>query len=313
MALLAEYVITPDVFDSMSYPLEELGDVCLQNLKEVMLHEALVRNLRDGRWLEVFKDVGRSWHKRGKELLKKLVTQNRLRGFTPVLDGDPQNDTGWCEEGIASHEKDCISGIISTSPICEKFPGNNIVAPIDKLQNAAWWQARSPSIRLKRATIDYQNNLNLILECSNSIMFIDPHLDPSKNNYREFIDIISLMTTRSSKPLIELHRVCYFGSGHSRDIISNDEWQEIFRGSLNETLSNEGMEADVFIWDDFHDRYLITDIIGIQLANGFDISGNSNSMTTWTRLGRNDSDDIQREFDPSSGRHKLRHSFKLPS
>lgn len=312
MALLSEYIITPDVFDITSYSLEEVGDLYLRNIKEVILHEALVRNLRDGRWFEVFKNDGRSWHKRGKELLKKLVTQNRLREFLPVLEEDPRNDIGWCQEGIASHERDSISGIIATSPICEKFSGNNIVAPIDRLQNATWWQERSPSIRLKRNTTEYQVNLNLILECSNSIMFIDPHLDPKQHGYREFINLLNLMTMRSSKPLIELHRVCYFGSGPSRNIISNIEWEEIFRGSLNETLSNAGIEADVFIWDDFHDRFLITDIIGINLANGFDISGNPNSITTWTRLGRNDRDDIQREFDPSSGRHTLRHRFTLP-
>jgi hypothetical protein len=40
MALLAEYALTPDVFDSTSYSNEEVGRIRLQHLKEVLLSEA---------------------------------------------------------------------------------------------------------------------------------------------------------------------------------------------------------------------------------------------------------------------------------
>ena len=50
MALLAEYALTPDIFDSASYSNDEIGDVRLQQMKEVLLSEGLVRDLRDGRW-----------------------------------------------------------------------------------------------------------------------------------------------------------------------------------------------------------------------------------------------------------------------
>ena len=79
MALLAEYALTPDVFDSTSYSSDEVGRIQLQHLKEVLLSEGLVRDLRDGKWLALFADDGRPWHMRGKELLKKLVQQKRLR------------------------------------------------------------------------------------------------------------------------------------------------------------------------------------------------------------------------------------------
>ena len=42
MALLAEYALTPDVFDTTSYTSEEVCGLHLQNLKEVLLHEGLV-------------------------------------------------------------------------------------------------------------------------------------------------------------------------------------------------------------------------------------------------------------------------------
>lgn len=43
------------------------------------------------------------------------------------------------------------------------------------------------------------------------------------------------------------------------------------------------------------------------------ISSKSLSATTkWARLGRTDRDDAQREFDPASNRHTLRHRFTAP-
>jgi hypothetical protein len=77
-------------------------------------------------------------------------------------------------------------------------------------------------------------------------------------------------------------------------------------------MRSASISAEVFIWDDFHDRYLISDLIGVSLPYGFDTTTDESSFTTWTRLGRHDRDDIQREFDPASGRHALRHRFRVP-
>ena len=48
MALLADYAITPDVFDVMSYPTEEVCEARLELIREPMLTEGLVRDLRGG-------------------------------------------------------------------------------------------------------------------------------------------------------------------------------------------------------------------------------------------------------------------------
>jgi hypothetical protein len=53
-------------------------------------------------------------------------------------------------------------------------------------------------------------------------------------------------------------------------VIDNKQWEKIFRNNFEKLFYNAGLQAEVFIWDDFHDRYLITDIIGINLPYGFD-------------------------------------------
>lgn len=310
MSLLTEYSLTPDVFDQSCYLSGEVADIHLQHLKEVLLQEGLVRDLRNGDWLSCFSNNSRSWHTRGKELLKKLVTQKRLNHCAPALGTEPRRDEEWCREAVASNAISPLNGIVTTSAIAEHFRGEPLVAPINRLTSAQWWLGRSPSVRLARNITAYLDNLKLILQCANSIMFIDPHLDPTKRGYRDFIRIILSVTGRSPAPILEIHRACYTGSGPSRQIIDNNEWERRFRQSFAAALRIPRLSVNVFIWDDLHDRYLISNLLGIQMGNGFDVS-TSPVPTTWSRLGRAERDDIQREFDPVSQRHTLRHHFRV--
>lgn len=312
MSLLQEYAITPDVFDTTSYSSDEIGRHHLQYLKEAFLADGLVRNLHNGDWLEVFRDPSRPWHMRAKELLKKLVTQKRLRIVPPARPTNPSNDTEWCQEALDSHRHNSLAGIISTRAVADNFTDENLVASVDALAIAPWWSNRSPSIRLDRTSVDYQKHLKLILRCSNSVLFIDPHIDPAESRYDSIKELLRLMAGRVPAPLLEIHRVCYVGSGKSRQIPSNPDWEKRFGNSLSPTLISGNLSVEVFIWDDIHDRYLITDLIGINLPNGFDTTPKIGTRrTTWSRLGRAERDDVQREFDPAAPIHVLRHRFTI--
>ena len=99
--------------------------------------------------------------------------------------------------------------------------------------------------------------------------------------------------------------------GPSRDFRPVEEWEDVFRRNLGPRLSAAGLSVEVFIWNDFHDRYLISNLAGLSLPSGFDTTS-AKDKTTWSRLGRSDRDDIQREFDPASNRHGLKHRFTIP-
>jgi hypothetical protein len=83
------------------------------------------------------------------------------------------------------------------------------------------------------------------------------------------------------------------------------------RKGLANVAQRTGLSFDVFLWDDFHDRYLISDLVGISVPHGFETTSAPNAVTTWTRLGRDDRDDILREFEPAFYRHILRHRFRI--
>ena len=92
MALLADYAITPDVFDVMSYPNEEVCEARLELIREPLLTESLVRDIRDGEWRRFIENPARAWHRRGKELIRKLATQGRLVQFSSALPHPPVDD-----------------------------------------------------------------------------------------------------------------------------------------------------------------------------------------------------------------------------
>ena len=313
MPLLAEYAITPDVFDVSSYKSEEVCGLCLEMIREPMLTEGLVRDLRDGEWRRLFANDARTWHRRGKELIKKLAKQGRLIQFPTVLPDPPRDDHRWCAEALATHTIRALTGgVIVTDPVKNIWPNESLVARIGRLGNAQWWVARSSSVHLKRTFTDYKKHLDPVLRCSNSLLFIDPYLDPAKPRYSKIGALFALAGERTPAPKIEIHRVCYEGSGPARQIKDGSYFESRFRGELAGPLRATGLQAEIFIWDDFHDRYLISNLIGISLPNGFDTTPDPNAVTRWTRLGRNDRDDVQREFDIAAGRHKLRCQFTIP-
>lgn len=309
MALLAEYALTPDVFDETSYGSAELCGVHLQGLKEILLQEALVRDLCDGAWARLFIGDHRPWHRKGKELLKKLVSQRRLLVAAPATPTVPATDAEWCAEAVASHGVRALTGVIVSDGLGVAHRDNALVAPIGNLAEAVWWAGRSPTIRLERRLADYRAALDLVVRHANSLMVIDPYIDPSNGSFRDIVTVLEGAAGRTPKPLIEIHRVAWLEGRDKRS--HNAEVEAFMRAGLEPAAVRSGLSFEVFLWDDFHDRYLISDLVGILVPHGFDTTTAPGAITTWSRLGRPQRDDVQREFDRASPRHVLRHRFTV--
>lgn len=326
MALLADYAITPDVFDVTSYSTPDECAARIETIREAMLTEGVVRDLRDGAWSRLFlTEHGRrqepstasldtmdsapvrKWHRRGVEIVSKLQQQKRLVSWRAAGRQPPADDGGWCAEALATHEGQPLSGgVIVTKSVKARYTAEAVVARIDRLSSASWWAERSPSTMLSRTLDAYKRHLDPVLRWSNSLMFIDPYLDLGRRGYRDFPTLLQGCRGRASKPLIEIHRRLLDGED-TRSI------EDRFREALADPLREAGLGARVFIWgrtgQPFHDRYLISDLVGISLPYGFDVG---KGETTWTRLGRRDRDAIQREFDQANRRRVLEHRFEIP-
>jgi len=310
--MLDEYVLVPDIFDQAAYSNPAFIEMCLPNLKEPLLQEALVRDLCDGGWSQFCMQNSGNLHRLCKEIIKKLVLNNRLRRFPRKGATDPACAADWCQEGMNSISTgEPLTGVIAGHITKQAYPVND-VASIEKLTGSAWWHKRSPSVTVDRKTVDYLRVLNRVLMQANSLMFIDPNLDPSANNYRDFEQLIAPLARRGVKPRVEIHRSLCKGDGKARTFPTEADWKVCF-AELGQKLRGFGITAEVFGWDDFHERYLIADVIGISVPAGFDVTGKQDDWSTWGRLGRDDKDKIQRLFDPAARQGSLKWRFTIGS
>jgi hypothetical protein len=302
--MLDEYVLVPDIFDPAAYSNPAFIEMCLPHLKEPLLQEALVRDLHDGGWSRFCLEHSGNLHRLGKEILRKLQSNNRLRRFPSQPGATPTSAQHWCQESLSAHRIEPLTGIIAAHATKQQFAQSE-VASIEKLTGTTWWQHRSPSVTVDRKTDGYLKVLNRALMQANSLMFIDPNLDPNRHNYREFHRLLTPLALRTVKPHIEIHRSFCRGDGPARTFPTQADWKASFT-SLDNTLQSLNLTMEVFLWDDFHERYLITDIIGVSVPAGFDITGKPDDWSTWGRLGREDKDKIQRLFDPATRPESLK-------
>jgi hypothetical protein len=308
--MLFDLALVPEVFEEGAYSAAGLCGHCLRTLTDVVLEEAVVRDLRNGGWSRHMGLNPGQWHPATNEIIETLAKQKRLCQFPPALASEPDESREWCYEALATHATAPLNGIVCGNGLSAEFPGDALVQPLEKIHDSAWYKGRSTSVRLKRQSADYLKHLRVPLKWCNSAMFIDAHLDPSRPGYAEFYQLLETARTRDVPPLIELHRCSYDGSGPNRRMLSYGDVDRMF-APLSASLKNAGLGATVFVWDTMHDRFLITNLIGIMLPNGFDISTDANEITTWTRVSARDREDIQREYDPASKRHQLRYHFDI--
>jgi hypothetical protein len=308
--MLEEYALVPDVFDPAAYSNPAYADICLANLKKPFLHEALVRDLRDGAWSR-FCAAQAGFHRLAGEILRKLATANRLHLFPAFGADEPGNPADWCRESLDTSNVQPLTGVIAAHATKSEgqFCKDARVASIEKLPGTPWWQ-NPESHTIRRETSAYLKLMTRILEQANSLMVIDPNLDPSKHNYREVYKLLLPLSSRNPRPTIEIHRSFCCGDGPERTFPTEAEWKQYFAGLGNE-LQQAGLSAEVFLWQDFHDRYLITDIIGVAVGAGFDTTAAPNAYTTWARLSRQDREEWQRKFDPATRAIDLKGRFQI--
>lgn len=307
MALLNEYALTPDIFDITSYPHKSVCDVYIKELINIFREDGLARNLRRNQFNRLLKQEEDCFHPRMKNFLTKTL-RGRCRDAEPNLDHEPATDVEWFDEAYASHAKEPLSKILVGPRIFDSIARKEQTARIEKIFDHDFKSSRSNTIRLPRTIQAYKQQLRLILKYSNSIIFIDPHLDPLQKRYQGVEELLRIASTQEVKPMIQIHRVSYTGSGQQRQLHNIDYWTDVF----SKRYTKLPMDIDIFLWSDFHDRYLLSDLIAISMSNGFDTSNDHQAIATWTRMDyATEKDNIYREFDPKSKRRKLNGKFTV--
>jgi hypothetical protein len=315
--MLSEYSLGSCIFDIDCYVGDdkERRQLCyskLKELKEIILEEeALVRDLRDGAWSKYVLSHP-SAHQQTKYIIGELQRKHQLRKVKGAKATTlPSSHNEWCQEAIDSHTSESLNAILTSQKTAADFPNVAEVCSIEKLTIARWLQTHSCSVRLQRNIQEYLKYLGVVLNQAKMIKFIDPYFNPDPvtgKSYKDFHHLITAAKRDIKEPgkTIEIHL--------KQNLLEPDARKQFQTLSLD--LKNANLIAQVFFWDDFHDRYLITNIIGINLNNGFNTD---KTWTTWTKLSKSDRNHINDEFKLDSvgkkslvGNHLLKYKFSLP-
>ena len=306
--MISEFAILPDVFAASPGCNGAAHDACMAQLTELFLNEGVVRDLRHGEWRRTVCENANHLTSAGRQLVKSLLSSNRLRKFEASPLPPPSSSEEWLWEAQRSqklgiHDRTLLATL--ASPEMADQEADPFVVSIQGLHATTWWNSRRNSVRLQRQTDAYIQQLKPLFRYSNSLLFIDPNLNPQKPGYSQFGLLLRSARHSEGKPdLIEIHRSCKDPGGATlqEQYPSRSEWIAKFEG-LGRELGANGLGATVFLWEDFHDRYLISNLMGLSIPYGFDICTDAHRhqlRTTWTTLGRRDADEIRREFDRSN-------------
>ena len=312
MKLLPEFALIHDVFD---VPPEE-AILRLHYLHAAFLADGLVRNLHGGDWARALEKHTRSHspmlRKRIVEIIEALRKGARLVPAPPCSAAEPDSAVEWCREAVASHARAKLDAVIAGRESAAAFPGFPMVA-FDDLPSCEERLKPAASVRVPQNTAEYLRHLGPALQTARRICFFDPYLDPASRPYAEFLQLLLAVRDRHPSPVIELHRKCLYKGPRQpeRVVVREDEWRAIFR-DWDAELARAGLRVRVRIWDDFHDRHFLSNVVGLQLGTGFIASRNPRAIDQWSRLSREDRESLDREFDENnSPDHELRCGFEI--
>jgi hypothetical protein len=264
VSILQEIGIIPAVFDPTNYDSLRHQQAAFCALLPRLMETSFLRIPHAGEWkATVSSTTGSS------EILSKVVEtlfkENRV--FADNIDCKQIKD--WLERYQLSHKRCRLSGVI-LDDLSERLTDNPPTSQISEIGFAKWW-TEQPDIVLRgrdeHAMVDAFGEL---LRRASRFDFIDPHLDPSDRRYLRFCRLVRELNHNPNKPRIVFHT--------SLKVIFRAETAESAFSQISNAMIPAGKTADVYIWDyedlpdKFHDRFLLTDLIGIQLGRGFESS-----------------------------------------
>jgi hypothetical protein len=305
--MLQEFAFSPDVFFPDAFGVraangeliaaENHGHLALAALWKGIERFGVIRNLGAGLWAKTLDIRQEELHVRSREVLKKLRSDGRIVSAGVYSFITPTYEMDWLDEALASHKADPeISHFFGTDFFCESIKAveyQQLPKGISKIPFCAPFSGGGCSIKVERNLAAYISALRPLIKYSRSLMFVDPYLDLNAPNYQDFLGLLREIALINPGVAIELHR--QIKPAHGEQIISPAIWKQRFENTIASDPFINNLKIKVFIWDEFHDRYLISNLMGISVPYGFDTT-KKREATRWSMLSPQDSDDVRQEF-----------------
>ena len=297
--MLSQLTIVPRAFNPAHASSPNALDSGIGCLNDLCRAEGLFLDLRNGGWSSFLEKL----NDRSKAFLKFAKNRNRIIPVEGKLEADPNEDDEWLWEAQALNEKGRMRAIVADEQMAGDNTHDAAVTSIERLNRTAWWEDRSTTAEISRTTKDYHETLRPILRQARLLMFIDPYIDPLAENYEEFPQLLFSAGTKENRPLIQIHRANWRKTSEGKNVPQGmGAWISDFT-EWGKLLEAAGIACEVYIWPNVHDRYLVTDIVSINVPNGFDIAKKVQPPTRWTRLPHADQERLQKEYDSNCRIH----------
>jgi hypothetical protein len=305
--MLHEFALSPDIFFPSAFgvrnengefiPAENHGHLALSMLWKGVIQFGVVRNLADGEWGNFLDLRQHELHVRSRETLKKLKIEGRIVDSAAQNGNSHSDEQSWLNEALASHiANPRITQFFGTDEFCSSINAadfQQLPKGVSKIPFCTPFSGRGCSIKVSRSIASYVSTLMPLFKYSRSLMFIDPYLNLEAHNYQGFVQLLKAVAATNPIAEIELHRQITPSKGEVMK--TSRDWHDSFDRVLSSDPALASLRVNVFIWDEFHDRYLISNLMGISVPYGFDTSTKEDE-TRWTMLSAEDTDDVRNEF-----------------
>lgn len=301
--MLIELGILPEVLAKEHSPEER---VLLKELDRIVRREGIVHDFGFGKWKDSLLER-QDLPLLAKKLLEQWGLEGRLWEAPSGGSKFPNTDSEWRREVQLYSSKICLTSIIAIEPFPFPKGGAQLTSLSDLIE--APWRETSQSTRTYLKSSSYNKLLKPIVEKSFRLTIIDPYLNPDG-----YITELLPFCTKLDAP-IHVH-IPLISPGERRTVLPSEafSWKEKRQHEFSRfdtQLKRKSLRAEIHLWDHFHDRFIITNLLGIHMGKGLSINDKVNEITTWSKLSKLDREAVEREFDSNSGQRTLKYKFTI--
>lgn len=307
--MLYHFAITPDVFEYASMKEMSPPGIVLEELLRGMCDNGLLADLHAGQWLaavrknQLARELPSELRDSIESLLNVLYSRNRIVRHPTASANFRDNDYRWLHWSLERHNAVPLTGVFITDAILELSElQNTLLVRLSKALGSSCWVDRKRSVSFTKISSNLQQHLAPNLRYANKVSLIDPYMncreDRFLNTVQHCANLLGRKDGKQNLGTIHIHAGDPQNTGPVEHRESSGDRLNRWSTELRQIVRQWGHTFRVFLWGrkrtplgfgrDFHDRYIITDQIGISTPGGLDFLEDQDEyrafQTSWTAL-----------------------------
>ncbi|WP_260952439.1 hypothetical protein [Campylobacter sp. RM16187] len=276
--MLKEIFITPEVFLKSNMSVNNFYN--LKSLLENIKNGGFVLSLENKDWIKYVLSNISSCIPQHRDLLSKLISHLKDRErieFQPKIGIEPQTEDDWLKIAQNINSIKRINSIFSNKATDYTLTLNHLDS-IDLVNEYGY----NGSIKRVKTEKELEKIFSIIVAYAKKVTIIDPYFYLHIPRYKVSLEIIAknFGERRNNKICGNIIIHCRFQENEYGNFQTKlKKWQEV----CNFIYSKYGHIITIFVWKEkignikMHDRYLITNQVGLLVAAGLDKDDNQES------------------------------------